>query len=343
VISKQLTVRELETDNGRWNRFVADHPDGTAFHRWEWKRLHEQVFGHRTHFVALECDGELRGVLPMIATSSPVFGKFLVSMPYVNYGGPLVLDPADAALLCDYARRIGEGRDLVELRTTRPLETDLTLSQRKVTVILDLVPGNSDAVFQQFPSKLRSQIRRAGKDGIEVKFGVDQLPAFMDVLHANMRDLGSPAHGLPFYRHLVDSFGDDVWIGCAYLGDQPVAAGMAFRYGDEMEISWASSLREFNKLSPNMSLYWAFIKRATESGLSRFNFGRCSPDSGTHKFKLQWGGQTHPLFWYQVRRGAVAETPSANGRVFTAAAKVWRQLPVSLTRRLGPLVVQGIP
>ena len=36
--------------------------------------------------------------------------------------------------------------------------------------------------------------------------------------------------------------------------------------------------------------------------MRRFNFGRCSPGGGTHRFKQQWGGRDVPLHWYQHAR-----------------------------------------
>lgn len=337
------TVREIDTDAGEWNRFVAAHPAGTAFHRWEWKSIHTRIFRHRARFVVLEREGAICGVLPLVEVRSVVFGRFLMSMPYVNYGGPLVTAPEDAALLCDYAKAIGNTVDLVELRSSIPLVTDMTLSQRKVTVMLDVVTGSPDETFAKFSSKLRSQVRRGEKEGLRIVFGADQLEPFLTVFHRNMRDLGSPAHGRAFFKAIADGFGDDVWIGCAYHNDVPVAAGIAFRYGDEVEITWASSLREYNRLSPNMALYWAFIRRATAEGASRFNFGRCTPNSGTHKFKLQWGGETQPLYWYQQSKSGVTHTPSPDSGLFALATRTWRRFPVPLTSRLGPRIVRGIP
>ena len=63
------------------------------YHRYEWRTLIAHVFGHRGVYFAAEGEGgALRGVLPMIRLRSALFGDFLVSMPYFNYGGVLAED-----------------------------------------------------------------------------------------------------------------------------------------------------------------------------------------------------------------------------------------------------------
>ncbi len=87
--------------------------------------------------------------------------------------------------------------------------------------------------------------------------------------------------------------------------DEPVAGGVGFRWDGEFEMTWASSLYAYNRLSPNMALYWAFMERACNSGVTLFNFGRCSEGAGTHRFKKQWGSRDEQLWWYQQGDGAV--------------------------------------
>jgi hypothetical protein len=78
-----------------------------------------------------------------------------------------------------------------------------------------------------------------------------------------------------------------------------------------------------------------------------FNFGRCSPDSGTHRFKMQWGGREQQLWWYQRAANAQesngASTPSPDHGVFAIATRVWQRLPVPIATRLGPPIVRLIP
>ena len=82
---------------------------------------------------------------------------------------------------------------------------------------------------------------------------------------------------------------------------------------------------------------------AAREGLSRFNFGRCTPGSATHRFKSQWGAVDEPLFWYQGRTTRIAGTPSADSAKFRLATKLWKRLPLPLANVLGPQLVRYIP
>ena len=63
----------------------------------------EKAFGHKTHFVYAERDGEITGVLPLTEIRSRLFGHALVSNAFQVYGGPVATDEASRAALVDYA------------------------------------------------------------------------------------------------------------------------------------------------------------------------------------------------------------------------------------------------
>ncbi|MBL0937514.1 MAG: FemAB family PEP-CTERM system-associated protein [Gemmatimonadaceae bacterium] len=331
-----------ESDAFAWNAFVEAHEHGSTFHRWEWRDVYAGVYGHACPYLIARRGGAIVGVLPLVRVKSLVFGHYLVSLPYVSYGGPLS-DAEGEAALTDAAANLAHGAKLVELRSRIAISTTLTPVNRKITVLLDLVPGDYDATFKRFDSKLRSQVRRGEKEGIVVKFGREHAAAYHQVFVEHMRDLGSPAHGLRFFERLADSLGDRAWIGVAYLGDTPVAAGFAIENGREVEISWASALRRYQKISPNMALYGAFIRRACERGFDVFNFGRCTEGSGTHKFKKQWGSQDEPLQWYFGAATGLLDIPTSESPGYRSAVRVWQALPLAIARVLGSHLIAGIP
>jgi FemAB-related protein (PEP-CTERM system-associated) len=340
-------VTPVERFGGRpeeWDAFVRTQPGWTHFHLHGWRDVMSGALGHDTILLAARRDGALVGVLPLVRVRSPLFGHYLVSMPFVNYGGPLGDDAAVRLLAAEAVRAAeADGVRLLELRSARELPLDLPASHRKVTVVLDL-PADTDALMGSFPAKLRSQVRRPEKEGVSYAFGPDQVAPFFAVFSRHMRDLGTPTQGRGLFESIVRSFPDDAWFGCAWLGGKPIAAGAGFRWGAEFEMTWASALSEFNRTSANMGLYRAFMERAITEGCTRFNFGRCTPGSGTHRYKLQWGGRDEPLWWYQYSRGGVpAAAPTPDHGAFSWGPRLWKRLPLSVATALGPRIVRLIP
>jgi hypothetical protein len=158
-----------------------------------------------------------------------------------------------------------------------------------------------------------------------------------------MHDLGTPTQPLALFRAIAEQFPNDCWFACAYLDGSPVAGGCGFRFGDEFEMTWASSLRAYNRQAPNMLLYWACMERAIGDGVKRFNFGRCTPGAGTYRFKMQWGGHEEPLWWYGLGATAGATTPSPHEGAFRFGPRIWRRLPTSIATAVGPAIVRYIP
>lgn len=325
-----------------WDSFGQRQQGWTAYHRHAWKPLIEAVHRHECPYLAAYgADDRLAGILPLVRVRSRVFGHFLVSMPFVNYGGPLGSDSAVLALAraaTDLAT--DRGARLLELRSRVQLPLSLPVSSRKITVVLDL-PPDVDALRKHVGSKLRSQVKRPEKEGVVVRFGPDQVDPFFRVFSKHMHHLGTPTQPRALFRGLADRLGDDAWFGCAWLGDEPIAAGAGFRWGDEFEMSWASALQPYNAIAPNMLLYWRFMERAIDQGVRRFNFGRCTPGSGTHRFKRQWGSRDEALWWYQ--HGAATATPSPTDARYAWGPRLWRRLPERVATWAGPLLVRGIP
>ena len=326
-----------------WDAFVAEQPAATASHLYAWKRIISQVYHHECPYLSVRENGRLTGVLPLVYVRSLAFGRFLVSMPFLNGGGPLGSETAVAALTAaaqELARR--RRASLVEFRCREPANLDLSVSMAKVACVLP-IPGSADALWSAMPSKLRSQVRRPRNEGIEVRFGAEQLDPFYQVFARNMRDLGSPTHRRQLFESIVHEMGSQVWFGCAYHKDVPVAGGCGLQWRDSFELTWASSLREYNKFSPNMLLYWSFMERAASLGLREFDFGRCTPNTGSHKFKLQWGAHDVPLYWYQSKTRANASTPRQDAGSLSLVSRLWQRMPVSVATLVGSRLRGGIP
>jgi len=328
-----------------WDACVQSSAGWTLFHRWGWKAVIEHVFDHECLYLAArDPTGRVAAVLPLVHAKSFLFGDYLISMPFVNYGGPLGSETAVPALVqhaVDIARE--RGVDLLELRNREPIALELPVSHRKITCLLDLEPGNAAAVWQRLTSNVRRKVRHAQKEGFDVSFGLEHMDGFYQVFSRHMRDLGTPTLPRRLFETLVATFPEDIWVGCVYHGGRPVAGGFGFQWAGELELTWVSALKDYHHSYANMLLYWAFIERAANHGLRVFNFGRCTPDGGTHRFKQQWGSRDVPLLWYQPVVGRRTATPSPHERAFAWGPVVWKRLPLALANALGPSIVRMIP
>lgn len=345
--TEALTVQAASNAPAGWDDFVARN-GGTFCHLSAWGDVFRDAFAHETVFAWTERSGGLDGVLPLVSMPDIPWGRALLSMPYLNYGGPVGSDESRemlAAWSVDEARR--RGARMLELRMRDPVETTLAASREKVTVLLDL-PDDPEVLFTDgFRSKLRSQIRRPMKEDMACAFGHDQVDAFYTVFAENMRDLGTPVLPRRFFSALVEHLPERVEFGTVFHEGEAVAVGCGFFFEDEFEMTWASSLGRFNRLSPNMLLYWRFMERAIERGAETFNFGRCTPGGGTHRFKLQWGDATdHPLPWRTWpapdAAGADDDVDAGPTGVYGVAQRLWRHLPLPVANRLGPVLARRL-
>lgn len=343
----EIRVEEPPPADPAWDAYVAGHPQATGYHLMAWRRVIEEVWGHRAFYLQAK-DGQNRicGVLPLVFLSSRLFGRFLVSMPFVNYGGVLADDAAAQAALLDHAVGLAKrvGADHIELRHEELPGLQWPEKRHKVSMRLEL-PGGFDALWAKFPAKLKSQVRRAEKEGMTFRIGRDDaLEDFYAVFSRNMRDLGTPVYGRVFFSEILKSFPDSSWIGVVRLKDEPVAAGFLYGFRRVVEIPWASADRRYNRLAPNMLLYNSVLRYACERGYGLFDFGRSTRDAGTYKFKAQWGAKPVELSWHYwlAGGGPLPDLSPANPK-YRLAASLWRRLPLGVSRCLGPNIVKFIP
>jgi hypothetical protein len=88
-----------------------------------------------------------------------------------------------------------------------------------------------------------------------------------------------------------------------------------------------------------MLLYWAMLEYGCEKGYKKFDFGRSTPDEGTYNFKAQWGARPEPLNWVNIQlNGDRPENVITEDPKFQMASRIWRRLPVSVTRGVGPRI-----
>jgi FemAB-related protein (PEP-CTERM system-associated) len=337
-------IEECDAPPPDWDAFIRGCPDATHAHLAAWGDVFREVFGHATRYwVVRDLGGTLVAVLPVTLVRSPLFGRHAVSVPFLNRGGPVGRAEALAPLVDAAVRSLGaEGYPAVQLRCRRPVDLPYPARSEKVTVTLPLL-ASAEAQFAAFAGKLRSQIRRADKEGATVRHGMEALAGFHAVFSEHMRDLGTPAMPHRFFDAVARAFAADVRLITVEYEGRAVAGGFGFRWRDEFEITWAASLRRSQRMAPNMRLYWAFMSQCIREGVTTFDFGRTTPDSGPHRFKRQWSEHEDPLPWIEAGQGDAVTRPKKEAGHFRLAARLWRRLPLAVATPLGARIVRGIP
>ena len=308
-----ISVSLLNNEQDEWNDYVAGNPAASLYHRAEWQSLIKKTFGHESFFfLARRPGGDIAGILPLVRLKSRLFGDFLVSMPYFNYGGAIADEDFIEDMLMQAANEHAGtlGVSHIEYRDDIPRK-GLPVRANKVNMILPL-PREEETLWTGFSSKLRSQIRRPQRETLETLCGGEEyLDDFYDVFSRNMRDLGTPVYAKAFFRNILHCFPRESRILVVRMKDRPVAAGFLIGHRDRLEIPWASSAREVNPLGVNMFFYWKVLQYAIDKHYRYFDFGRSSTGSGTYRFKEQWGAQPKQLYWhYHLNENR--ELPSLN-------------------------------
>lgn len=341
-----MKITTLVSENELWDNFVLRQPTARCPHLSGWKNVIEASFGHDCIYLMAMERGTIHGVLPLVHLRSRLFGSFLVSVPFLNYGGIVTENPAARQSLFEFARQLGaeRGAAYIELRHQVPQLQDVPTKQHKVVMLLEL-SDESEKLWNSFKPKLRSQIRKPMKEGLLVHLGrEEELDNFYKVFSVNMRDLGTPVYSRNFFAQILKNFPNSTWICSILLNHEPIAAGFLCGFRDTLEIPWGSSLRRFNHLAANMLLYWSALEFAVRQGYKRFDFGRSTPGEGTYKFKEQWGAKPVPLHWqYWLANGNALPDLSPTNAKYQLAINVWQKLPLFVTRWVGPAIVRNIP
>lgn len=328
-------------DGPSWDRFVDRAADGTVAHRWAWREVVSGTYGHLTFYLAATRRGSLVGALPLVLVRSRLFGRSLVSMPFLDYGGLVTNgdEAAQDALLAAADDLSVRHRAPLELRHLFPKQVGLPVSTEKVTLTLDL-SGGEDVVWSRIRSNRRGQVRKAHRSGLTASVhGVEAVDGFYRVWASNMRDLGSPVHPRSFFRRILTEMGPSAAVLLVEDDGQPVGAGIVLRYRDRAVLPWSSSLRSSLSKGPNQLLYWEAIRHAMGTGATTFDFGRSSRGAGTYDAKREWGAEVVQLYWHGA---AGAGGSGATLDRFDWATRVWQRLPVPLTVAVGSRVRGGI-
>jgi FemAB-related protein (PEP-CTERM system-associated) len=342
VKNPQLIITTMSvSDPTLWDQYVQKHKGHSPYHLFAWLAAVEIAYSHEVFYLVAKQDVNIVGILPLVNIRIPFKGNLLCSLPFCDVGGCLA-DNSEVQRALEQKGTELKGQlnaKSIEYRERAEISDNTQFEGRKVSMLLPL-PATSDELFSGFKSKLRSQIRKAEKNGLTYELGTEQqfIDEFYTVFSENMLRLGSPVHSKKWIESICEQYKDQCIIAVVKSDGVPVGAGIVLFSNEKACIPWASTRAEYNRLSPNMMLYWALLKFVTEKGCKEFDFGRSTFNEGTFRFKQQWGAKPTLLEWRDdnVQSDAQMGIAQSTSSIKPLVEAVWKKLPLAVANSIGP-------
>jgi FemAB-related protein (PEP-CTERM system-associated) len=340
-----------EEDKTRWNEFVSQFSDYPCL-MYEWRNVLKEVYGYECYYLIAEEKHEIVGVFPIVLIKSKLFGTRLCSLPFSDYGGP-VLEPnkGDLFIVKEFLENLPvamtqidymEVRSPIQDEVIKTLESALELGNMKyLTFIIDLRMSFDEIWRKRFNKYLRNAVRKAVKNKIEVveENFEESLTDFYRLYLSTMKKLGSPPHGIEFFRACQKSLGKKVKIFLAATPNKIVGGVLVFLGRKIIYPAYEGIDPNYRRLNAASLLFSRIIEWGCENGYHAFDFGRTLYGSGVYSFKKRWGGKEKPLPYYYMGKQIPKQDPREK---YANISKIWSKLPIPIAERIGPHIKGAI-
>ena len=341
-----FTVEHYQGSQTQWDEYVINHHDSTIYHLYNWGIFFKDIYKFKPiYLAAYDKDRNIAGLALLIFMRNHFFQPIMVSLPFFCTGCLLFDNLKVQKLLLEQIRKLTKSYKcnytLIRLYNNNNNAFNF-IDNQKVTFVLPLEP-DSEKVFKRVSKQIRRRIRKGYKSGCEIAISKKYIDAFYEIYRTNMHYLGSPVHKKSFYSTIIDYFPENYTILVVLFQGQVIGAQLLSYFKDTVYLPLASSLRHFNKYSPNHLLYWESIKYGCEKGYSFCDFGRSTKGSGPYVFKKQWNAQEIPLTYCYFNRNEHYLRTSGTFSFLDLASKAWRHLPINVTNFIGPYLSKWLP
>lgn len=344
-----ININHYRLDTGEWNEYACNNNDANIYHQLHWRNIIEDTFGHEGCYLIAKDNGTVRGLLPLFFIKSRLFGRYLISLPFLDRAGVIADNPQIATSLCEAAIDMVRQTqaDYLELRNQGAINhVDLVAASHKVNFVLstELTP---DILWKKVLNKnVKNKVRKAWKNEISIDIGTStqHIHEFYNIYCIHMRYLGTPVYPHNFFLNMLNAFPDSIKIILAKHKTKAIGGKIVITFKDTLYFIAQYSLRQYNEFHTNNLLYWSAIEYASQHGFKFCDMGRSNVDSGPYNFKKQWGAEIHQLHWqYYLYKAQQIPNLSPSNQKFSLAISIWKRLPLSLTKAAGPLIAKHIP
>jgi FemAB-related protein (PEP-CTERM system-associated) len=341
-----IEVSILENPDPACNAFVKQMPNSKISHLPAWSFAVAESMGLKSFYLTARDGTEIVGILPLAQVRSRLFGNRMISQAFSNYGGLLADSLQAQETLFNRAAELATklNCESIEFRNIEALPYNLEMRTGKICMHLPLCP-DPDEMWKAFDCKVRNQVRKAEKSGITVvSGGLELLNEFYRIYTIRMRQLGTPCYPRKLMYKIMQTFPDNCRIFTAQLNKLTIGVAFTVWFEGFVEIPWAATLVEYNKLCPNNLLYWDIIKYFCINGAKWFDFGRCTVNGPTYNFKKEWAAKPVELYYqYWLAPNTKYNILSPDNSRYAKKVEIWKRLPLWATRLIGPYISRQLP
>ena len=303
-----------------------------------WIRTITETYGYRP--VLVDKCGE--NPIYFMLVSSPLTGKRLVCLPFVDYsltGG----DDWDLADLLQKATGLKDrfGLDYVEIRSLGRLRYLERYFQRiEIFSTFQVKIGSVDEMYRRLDRRFRQSIRIALESGVKVVVdnSIDGLKTLYRLNLFVRRKHGVPIQPFSFFRNVwkYGILSGNGFILLAKFAGKAVAGIMFLREKENLYAKYNGSLKEFLNRRPNHLVYWEALKLAREMSLKYLDLGRTGLDEDNlRRFKKTLGAEEKLLSYYIF---PPAKASAVYGKFRSGLAnRILRATPLFINRSVGEL------
>ncbi|WP_248925654.1 GNAT family N-acetyltransferase [Paenibacillus hamazuiensis] len=335
-----------ESMKEEWDRFAQQR--GTVFHTTAFRRILLDSFGYSCKYHAV-MDGQnrIRAIFPLVAGRNLGLKQAAVSLPFVNYTD-ICADSEEAfRFAIDSIARLKDqgGLDYIELRLKDQSLNDpvWNLNLQNHTFVLPL-SDDEEKVLSLSSGSNRNHVRKVYKnDWFQASFDQAHLDAFYKVYVRRMKQLGSPAPDIRFFRNFFKCLPDNSFlltvldkqtgqvVGGMLLLTSPANSTLYYPYG--------ANLIEYNGKYLNNFMYWEAVRFGIRSGMKHLDLGRSQTGSGTYKYKEQWGAVAQQLN-YCVYDGGAGRHSAPDKEKLGFFIEMWKVTPGFVTDYVGKKLIK---
>ncbi len=330
------------------DRYMDEHPHACFAHNAPWRRTIWECYRIPTPTLTALRAGRVVGAAPFSLLWNPFAGPYAVIGPFASYANVLADDDAIASELL--RRAAGDlaklGIQHLRVRSTTPPASVAPLAERCtpnrfIHPRVDTRVGEQALWNDALEVRARNAVRKARKLGVQVS-QVRELRDFMQVIDAGNRRLGSPFHGARYFELLRAHHGERLEMLIATVSGRPAAVAVNLVDRGGLYYVYGQNVAELRSTAANALLIWHMLESACARGLSYVDLGRSEIGSPHQHFKRQWGATDLPM-WDQciAARGETLPDLTPTNPEFSSMQTTWSKLPLSVTRRLGPLLIRG--